>query len=522
MLSHSKKIATVLFLLIGVFASPEDALAEQVVLYESYEDGGAITIDNSNPNDWYLIGSFQVPYPLLFNSLADVFIGANLTADSGTCNVQAYIASSTDPIVYGSMGELWNSTLFTFSTAGGFQTESYNSGGDNWLVAGWDYGIYVRDTCTEIFTVEADTNDLIYYGYLSWDGDYGEQFGEISGETRIISVEPEDMEVVASTTDFTVGGEIYVSAEDFVDDLRFRQKISKTQSPLNYVTFGRVTFPILNVRFIPWITEFFDDGVSYEITGSGTTSYSTTTDISTEGLYTLTTYIETPRTLSSVFGYTVLVEGKTHFVVGTTTKADRLILGIGEALDDMENGTTTFSQMMESCNPLSGFNMTECAKGLFYLPEGSAEELYGDTHDQVLTRFPVGYATRLVDLFNSEATSTIPVLSFTIQNEGILQSFAGDYSFDFATYISDASDILNDDLSTNAGIVETDEDQNLWDVIMPWLTILGYLGLVIKIIQEVMGLDFRRGSGQIGRTTGGVTDDEYRYKETLYRLSQRK
>jgi len=502
-----------LFILV-FFSFTPFAFADPIVLYESYETGGVIEEDYTSGHN--LIGTFTPETDLLFDVVGGVHLGLQLQVDVCVGGFTFAVASTTNAtessFIYA------GSHVYPSSDQEFFDITNIGNGSPVWMIAGHTYGIYALSNCTfaNVVHIVADSSNLIYYGYLSWDGEYFDTFLDIAGRTRIISVTPANASTTASSTPFTVGTSIYVDDDDFEDGMRVRQKITQTNKP---ATVASIVFPVLGIPLPSFIQALFtDEGLEYEITHDESSNFSTTTSIVTTGLHTLYTYIEKPRLLSSLFGYSEVVKSKTYFIVGTTTLSDNILLGIGENLGDLVNSGESYVDQLAHCNPLSSFDMGICIRGLFFLSDGAGSELLDGLREDILTKFPLGYVTRLISIIGSTATSSIPTASFEVKGSS---AFSGVYYVDIASELQQADDLM-DSFTSADGYIVTSEPLGFWDIVMPWLTLLGYLGLLSLILRDILGLSFHQGTGQIGRHTGGVTNDEYKYKEKLYNMSKRK
>lgn len=122
-------------------------------------------------------------------------------------------------------------------------------------------------------------------------------------------------------------------------------------------------------------------------------------------------------------------------------------------------------------------------------------------------RFPLGYVTRTVDIMDTEATSSLPVLSITLKDEGPLGG--GDYGFDLNGIFTQANTYIRDDFTTGNGLVETeDATTNIWDIFMTLFNYLVYISLFLIIVGDIMGISFTPSMGEGPKTRiYGIRDD---------------
>lgn len=482
-----KKLSTVFTLLIAVFASLADAplvFADTTVLYESYESGGVIQT-NPGSGSAVLIGTFEVDTYTLFDEVSGVYAGFRFSdpnAGSWGCGNCRQIAVASSTSQYISSGFIWTDNGFDASSASYVWKETTNSGpgeGPVWLVPGHTYGIYFyQNGGASPISITADSNNLIYYGYFSWDGNYASEFNENASLTRVISVDPTHNETVATSTNFVLFVEGYVNEIDFTEDVYLRIKYIRNQD---------LQAQVANTEVL-WTT------IDIPLLNSGAFATSTTVNIQETGTYTYVAEIKTSSLVNTVlswFGLSnlydpgLLAENRTSFIVVEPTLLDVYINQVASTTEDiLFNSTSTASQLVDNCNPFSGFDVFECIKGLFIPNQTQISTLMTSSRDLILTKAPLGYLTRAITLLSDTATSSLPQISYTF---GPQSPLAGqELAFDFNSVLSGASVILNDTLvSDNA------EPESAMDIFMPFWTLLCYLGLVFMIVHDVVGINLK-------------------------------
>lgn len=202
-----------------------------------------------------------------------------------------------------------------------------------------------------------------------------------------------------------------------------------------------------------------------------------------------------------------------QFVVGTTTLPSQApYLGgydplYGGIIPEGEEDCSALGSLTEK----AGCYIANAFRKLFIPTAVDTATISANLKTGVLSKFPIGYVTSLVTILDTEATTTFPVASFTIK-EG--EYLSGDYSLDIGQIITDASVLVNDDFTTDTSIVQADTSQNVWDMIMPTLNVIGYSLLILTIVLELFGLSRNIGFGSRETThiTGISKDNEISYE----------
>jgi hypothetical protein len=134
--------------------------------------------------------------------------------------------------------------------------------------------------------------------------------------------------------------------------------------------------------------------------------------------------------------------------------------------------------------------------------------------NKVLTKFPIGYITRLYTILSSTGTTTIPVLSYTWANDG--GPFSGKtLSFDVDSIMVQAKGLTNE-MTSNT------DHKTVWDIFMPFVNLFLALFLIYSMVGDIMGIDFHTGGRKGGFSDKGSLgdnsskDDSYKLKEYLY------
>jgi len=470
--------------LTGVFAKPEVALADTLLLYESYEEGGSIPAPTAS-NYAAFIGSFEVDSPIQLGAGDDTHLGIALKKVGGNVasnNIFLLIASTTDQ--YASSSEaIWqtNSQTLPNEDAFNFYNIQGNNSGSTWLIPRHSYGIYAYtgNPNGDVISVKADTFGLLYYGYLSWDGDYESTFNENAGLTRIIDIDPAEGETVATSTSFQLSASWYIAEDDYNDDytLRFR-----------YIRQQDLQASVANIELLYTV-------IDYPVSSSGFGNYSTTTDISENGKYLYSVELRQSSiinsilswfSLSNVYDPGLVVRRESDFIAGELTTLDQYIEDMSSTTTALLNDPGVFSDIEDNCNPLSGFSALQCLVALLIPNSNQLQTTINTLKDQVLTKAPVGYITRVVSIMTDTATSTFPLASLSFNsNSPVIPN--GSYEVDFVGIMAEAGSIL-DATHSEGGLIDTAEDESFWDVVMPAVNTVVYLGLFLLVFHDVTGI----------------------------------
>lgn len=481
-LISNKKLSTGIFLLIGVFANLVDAprvFAETTVLYESYEQGGEITTNVAGGNGT-LIGTFTPETNLFFDNNSGVYVGISWKNETIVCHASPHfsvgVASSTTAY---SNTALWaTKDYFHSHDQYAFDEMTSDSGSPGvQLIAGHTYGIYAFPNCGGgvNMKIRADSSNLIYYGYLSWDGNYGPSFSEISGRTRIISVVPVDDAVVSTSTPVTLSADIFVNESDFDEDMYLRFRYVRQQNLQTAVACIECLYTNIDVPIS---------------TANGSTISEDTSGILTGGEYLYTVEIRNPSLLHNILGWWglgnlydpgMLAESHTSFIVGERTALDEFIFEMASTTQALLTDPGIFEDIQDNCNPISGFDALGCLVALFIPNNAQLSTSMNTSKEYVLTKAPLGYVTRTVSILSNSATTSLPNISYTFGTGSPLEG--EEFSFNYTQIVADADQILTEDWVSNQ-----EDPQNIWDIFMPLWEVLVYAFLLVMILKEVTGI----------------------------------
>jgi len=166
--------------------------------------------------------------------------------------------------------------------------------------------------------------------------------------TRIISITPAHQAVIATTSITTFATSIFVSPDDF--------NSNKTDVTMNYKNLGCTSQLLAGVIFTTIGSPCINKTITFNATTSGYSNFTTTTPLNLEGHYDMETKIlSTSIGLFGLFTNSdTLAKRKSNFVVGTTTVADKLIIGtrtnFEETLADQKASSTCLSVFTDPIN----------------------------------------------------------------------------------------------------------------------------------------------------------------------------
>jgi hypothetical protein len=314
--------------------------------------------------------------------------------------------------------------------------------------------------------------------------------------TRVRITSPMTDELVASTSEITFN--VYVVLEDYESGMAVELEVSP-QAPT--LCFGVC-------QILPGLTQFKAQKQSFPVTGFGLTSYSTTTTYQVNGRQNITVALKRPFGITNLFsGLTVDTDSTFPILVGSTAHDkiyDKLASSTRALLD------TNFDIDNSGCNPFVSFDIAYCVASMLTPDEGSFRLLLSAAHDGFMQAQPLGYVTRFMDILTSTATTSLPVISFTMP-AGL--GFAGDnFHFDPWPYFYTDGSPLKTQLKSLG-----DDPKDVWQIFEPIINIVIYLALLFMIIRDLTGLAHPP-SGGSGKS---MSDDESRYREKLYNMSQK-
>jgi len=474
------KAQVTLFCIMAVFASLlfYTRVFGQTVLYESYEQGGEINYvfpGGGTPD--LLIGTFEVETPIFMDTSAQIGLYIKPHSYGNAGGFTYGIASSTTAYAsHDFICDLGVSSQLDLVLNVSNRVDENPSSCGVWLVPGHTYGIYVSpSSSSHDFEVISDPFGLIYYGYLSWDGDYAESFNEQAGATRIVSVDPELNEVIATSTTAQLRADIYINPLDYKDEMFLRFRYIRNQD---------LQAQVANTSVL-W-TEIDED-----ITQDEASVITTDVSLLETGIYSYQVEVRVPSVinqaltwfnLGNIYDPGLIVYRYGQFTVVEPTALDQYIIDMASSTTALLNDPGVFEDIQDNCNPISGFDAMACITALIVPNNQQINTVFDTLQDYVLTKAPVGYVTRLVAIMGEEATTTLPMATITLGDNSFLGETS--YSVDLGGIIADAGDILAG-FSTDSGVIDAPHE-TMWDLVNPIVELIVYLGLFLIIIRGVI------------------------------------
>lgn len=391
-----------------IYVQPDNIIATSTLSNDNYE----------------LVGSFNLPVNTSFGSGSGMNVGSVSFGGGFGCvgstncrtgNIIIATSSSVtgsrmipvDQIASANLNYGIRDNLDTFSTEFGTTTSP--------VLAGTTLYIFLATNSGDTpFSFYLDTTRSNIYGAIV--SDYT-PFPDLT-TTRIISVTPPDNYTTGTSSTITVGALINVNARQWSDALAANNGNWFVQMTL---------YPKNTLPSIPSAAGAFDAAVNskviiFPITTSGTSNFSTTTVLATEGptTYTMTTQIIQPNPFATVlqwFGFgsaRVLDTKTTSFINGSPSGFDTLV---GSTTDIIGQFFASSSPaLIASCASFTGFNLGDCLNLLFIPQSGDLARVLNDMNTGLFTFVPWGYVTRTINILGGQATSSFPLIAVGIPN----------------------------------------------------------------------------------------------------------
>ncbi len=291
-------------------------------------------------------------------------------------------------------------------------------------------------------------------------------------DTQIYTTTPTNKATLSATsTSYTLGYTGTLNATDLNSETRVHMSIQNSQFKILQNTCADVTCAFIGEHF----------NFTQDLLVAGTFDFSTTTGVLPIGTYYMDISIE--KGTGCVLGICVwkktIYTKNTSFIVGTTTKADRIYKAQQDALNGLASTTSAFL----NCG-IGDFNLFNCGNDLltfeFTPPPNTVENDTKAITDELGQRAPFSYLGRLVDIFLSTSTVALPTFTAPIR---IGNSTTTDTLF----WTIDMNDIVE-----GAGVVLADtrdpyNGKNLEDIFYPIVQLIVALAVLVVIIKDVAG-----------------------------------
>ena len=289
--------------------------------------------------------------------------------------------------------------------------------------------------------------------------------------TRIVSFSPANGATTTSPVDFEL--QVYVNEDDLSSIIGVRASLHNIDQ--NVLALGQ--------WFSPSDIYLFED----DIETAGLFTFSTTTPIG-DGNYRLEACIERSY-FSGWFSnpFSPINDCQSHqFTVGQATFIGNLTQTIYGQMDqfyqEIDYGSSTVTYLSSTCNPLGDFDIRLCATFLLIPDPQAMASTTKNIRDGILTRFPIGYVTRFVEIISNPATSTLPTFTANIM---IGPAASTSLTFDIDDTLQGGADLIN-------SITDPFHGKGFREVTEPFVQFVIY-GLVIIAI--IVDLSHGRGGG---------------------------
>lgn len=333
--------------------------------------------------------------------------------------------------------------------------------------------------------------DRVYLAF-DWDGVAVTGYEYYTAYTHFIYTEPEYGEYVSTSTPVALRGYTYINQEDYSEDMYLRIKYVRQQD---------LQASVANTDLL-WTTIDFpsedEGGDPLDIVTWGYSYLSTTTTFTNEGLYYLEMEVRKSSWVDNVLSWwsldglydrDVLISTSSQFIVGQMTAYDAWVASSTASFDEfVASSTLTFEQAKNACWSLSGFDFSDCLFFLFGWQEAPMRELMTEAREGVFRYAPFGYITRGYEIMATTSTSTLPILSYTFDEDFPVDGIAGaNFHFDPWDYFYKDGAPVKDDLVTSGG-------KDVWEIFEPLIKLIVYLTLFFMIIKELLQIRLAEGN----------------------------
>jgi hypothetical protein len=337
--------------------------------------------------------------------------------------------------------------------------------------------------------------DFNYGGYLFFviTGGVVTVTGEFAidpgNDTKILSVDPADGATIATSSlpyEFVTIGNI--KASDWKDGIRLRIKLDRNTDQQS--TSALVGFDSAFGNYT-----YFDIPVESGAFVISTTTLNTLLPADRVGLYHMTQDIQVPGIgvhwwiINFDLTYTTLDSTTTAFTIGTTTDLDNIAIAQTNYLNSIATSTNgsalsdcQFSWFNSAIDFSLGSKLFRCLAGvttfMFVPSPNSVQATFDQVRGGILTRAPWGYATRLVTILSSNATTTLPTFTANIYTTGT--------STPDTTLTFDPGDMLDGGAALLNSVKANGTSLSLRDIVEPWIQLFIALSIVFIIAIDVL------------------------------------
>lgn len=339
----------------------------------------------------------------------------------------------------------------------------------------WD-----RDACLEYsnyfspardctYILKAPNGETVAFATL-YDANTQTFYSPVNTKTRVTRLEPLAGTLIATGTPVTFITEAFISPDD----------LSAT-----FTTYKiEVMYKSANV------TGILDGGTTL-FYGAATTSnfyYSTTTTALAAGNYYVEAHI-IPTYLGGLVqnpftGTRDRDLDATHcFVIGVETWIGGWNCNVSQRIDEeiAKKATSTVDVDLDSCNPLGGFDILRCLVVLLIPDKQAIKNVAENAREDILTRFPLGYAQRFVDILGTTPTTTLTSFTVHLASASSSPLYGETLTFD-----------MQDTLTGGYNLIESVKDpytgKSMKDILYPYIQIFVALSVLFIIVRDMTGV----------------------------------
>lgn len=332
-----------------------------------------------------------------------------------------------------------------------------------------------------------DTSYADYWWRITTGSSGGGPTDPYAGTTHIWQTTPADLAIVATSTSFTFGATGEVTPADYdsssvVKIEWYNNTLYEGAYPASFTAVHKISFPL---------------------SASGAFDVSTTTDMSTQalGLYTMTVSISHDKydffgisfwgvdDVKNTYSFNISASS----TLATYSEWDKNIKLIETGSSDPANYGKGVSIISNGCDvPFFGMASTTVmsfARCLIFPSSIELSKMGSDFYKNVLTLFPFGYITRFVSILASTTPVSVPALSYKFgsSSPASLQAITANDAVTFnpfsSAYYSSSSPLM--------GIRADDgTNKNVWDIIDPWFQTIVTIGILLMMLDELLGFQF--------------------------------
>ncbi|MES3005552.1 MAG: hypothetical protein V4664_01245 [Patescibacteria group bacterium] len=375
-----------------------------------------------------------------------------------SCNINKPIFSSqiqfnsgSDPVVLTSDGGNWHYyTVFFDST-------------NNVCKARVDGGSW---TVTKTYT-NNNFNSLTLSGFGDFYFDslsiYDTDAPDGNSNTRFLSIAPYSTTTASTTVNLNTG--IYYNGAD-----GYSHYFDEVCNDLDYIEreFTQINFSTEAPHNCAPITASGESGISFS-------------EILAPGAWSSIWYFHSSLDGSKAYATSTafIVQTSSHPTSWFTRNAD------GTYKFSTSSATSTLSDLtLQSCAIGFSFNWSECFAGLFGWQSLAMKSGFEQLKNGFLSIAPFGYVTRTMIILNSQATTTLPVLSYTFPSNYSISFFQNQtFSFDIFQYFFQTGNLIHTIESTGS------DPKDIWEITEPWFKLLLYLSLLFLIVGDLLQLN---------------------------------